>query len=118
MKLNSISGVTHRVKDLEASAAFYESLGMRIGKREPELVSCYVNWFWINLVPEDSKAAAATKGAGASVHIKVDSIDEYYQGVLDLGLKPESEPVSITKGSREFALADPDGYTLVFFEKK
>jgi len=117
MKLNSISGVTHHVKNLEASAAFYESLGFRIGKRETDQVTCYVNWFWINLVP-DAGSAPADKGAGTSVHVKVDDLEEFLQGVVGLGLKPETEPSSPSKGIRQFELADPDGYTLVFFEKK
>lgn len=118
MKLNSISGVTHHVKDLEASATFYESLGFRIGKREPYQVSCYVNWFWINLVPADAAIGPAERGVGISVHAKVDDLDEFYQGVLDLKLEPSTEPNSPAKGVREFTLADPDGYALVFFEKK
>lgn len=118
MKLNSISGVTQRVKDVEVSAAFYESLGFRIGKREDGQVTCYVNWFWINLVADAAESIGADKGIGTSVHVKVDDLDEFYRHTLSLGFKPEAEPSSPTKGVREFELADPDGYTLVFFEKK
>jgi catechol 2,3-dioxygenase-like lactoylglutathione lyase family enzyme len=115
VKLNSISGVTHRVKDLPASIKFYESLGFRMDKQDDQQARCYVNWFWIDLVAD---SAADAKNEGASLHIKVVGIDEYYQGVLDLGMKPNSEPEKKPSGDREFVLSDPDGHQLVFFEKK
>jgi hypothetical protein len=33
-------------------------------------------------------------------------------------LKPTGEPERRPSGNREFVLRDPDGYNLVFFEKK
>lgn len=115
MKLNSISGVTFHVADLAASVKFYENLGLRLGKQDDTHALCYVNWFWIDLVAADSPVQV---DAGSALHIKVDSIDECHQNVLDLGLKPESEPEKMPSGSREFALKDLDGHRLVFFEKK
>lgn len=114
MKLNSISGVTYKVKDVAASAQFYEKLGFRMGKQDESHALCYVNWFWVDLVadgnPEASKATA--------LYVKVDSIDECYKDVVAQGMKPEGEPEQKPSGNREFELADPDGHTLVFFEKK
>ncbi|HLZ14939.1 MAG TPA: VOC family protein [Candidatus Saccharimonadales bacterium] len=115
MKLNSISGVTYKVRDLDKSAAFYESIGMRIGKRDDNHVTCYVNWFWVDLVADDT---AGDKGVGASLHIKVDSIEECHKDLVAQGMKPEGEPETQPSGDRTFALRDPDGYQLVFFEKK
>lgn len=126
MKMNSISGVMIYVKDLSKTVGFYESLGFRIGKETDDRVACYVNWFWVEFVaasseedPEMKKeAAAASKGLGQFLYIKVDSVDDFYKGVTDLGMKPESEPQVKPTGNREFVLRDPDGYKLVFFEKK
>ena len=56
MKLNSISGTTFKVKDLQKSAAFYESLGMRLGKRDNSHVTCYVNWYGVDLVADSANA--------------------------------------------------------------
>lgn len=47
MKISSISGLTYRVRDLDMAVGFYESLGFRIGKRDDEQATCYVNWFWV-----------------------------------------------------------------------
>lgn len=66
MKLNSISGFTCYVEDLATTAEFYEAIGFRAGKREPD----------------------------------------------------RSEPRMGHGRNREFVLRDPDGYKLVFFEKK
>jgi catechol 2,3-dioxygenase-like lactoylglutathione lyase family enzyme len=124
MKVNSISGVLCYASDLERTAAFYEALGFRIGKREPDRMTCYVNWFWVTFVAADQEddaelreeAAAADRGAGLLLYVKVDDLDAYYQGVLEGGMTPTGEPRK-RAGMREFMLRDPDGYRLVFFEK-
>lgn len=125
MKLNSISGVTHYVEDLDESVAFYEALGFRMGKKDLGHAICYVNWFWVDLVATASEentqrkqaASLPNKASGTLLHIKVEDVDELRQGLLEQGLKPESEPKNRPSGSREFVLSDPDGYRLAFFEK-
>jgi catechol 2,3-dioxygenase-like lactoylglutathione lyase family enzyme len=52
------------------------------------------------------------------VHVKVDDLDDYHEAVVAKGLEPASEPRVGHGGNREFVLGDPDGYNLVFFEKK
>lgn len=72
MKVNSISGIRCHVADLDRTAEFYEALGFRLGPREDDRLTCYVNWFWMTFV-----AGEAGTGAGLSVHIKVDDLDAY-----------------------------------------
>jgi catechol 2,3-dioxygenase-like lactoylglutathione lyase family enzyme len=117
MKVNSISGITCHVEDLARAAEFYETIGFRKGKEESDRVTFYVNWFFVTLVAE-GRTGAATKGAGHFLYIKVDDIDEFHQAVLSKGLKPAGEPDRQPSGNREFVLRDPDGYNLVFFQKK
>jgi catechol 2,3-dioxygenase-like lactoylglutathione lyase family enzyme len=126
MKVNSIAGVTCYAKDLARTADFYETIGFRRGKEDSDRVTFYVNWFFVTFIAQDreedeelrKEAEAATKGAGMSVYIKVDDISAYHEDVVTQGLKPEGEPESKPSRNREFALRDPDGYRLVFFEKK
>ncbi len=126
MKMSSISGVSCYVKDVSKTTEFYEALGFRIGRQEADRVACYVNWFWVEFVAQDKEedpqrkkeAGLPNKGSGQYLYIKVDSIDDFYKGVVELGMKPESEPQAKASGNREFLLRDPDGYKLVFFEKK
>jgi catechol 2,3-dioxygenase-like lactoylglutathione lyase family enzyme len=117
MKVNSISGLTCQVEDLSRAAEFYESLGFRRGKEESDRVTFYVNWFFVTLVAQDGTRAGA-KGEGLFVYIKVDDVEEFHEGVLSKGLKPAGEPERQPSGNREFVLRDPDGYNLVFFEKR
>lgn len=125
MKVNSISGVLCYANDLDRTQQFYEALGFRIGKREPGRLTCYVNWFWLTFASQDDEddpelreeANMSGRGTGLLVYVKVDDLDDYYENVLALGLKPASEP-KVRAGNREFVLHDPDGYRLVFFEKK
>ena len=126
MKMKSISGITCYVKDLKKTSKFYEALGFEIKKRDPNHITVYLNWFWIDLVliakeekPEFLKEAnLSEKGAGLFVNISVENVDDYYKGLLSKGLKPSSEPRDWPWGNREFVIRDPDGYKLVFFQKK
>lgn len=114
MKISSISGLAYRVRDLNRTMEFYESLGFRIGKRDDHQATCYVNWFWLRFVE-------ATDGAepepGATLYLKVDDIDDYYGALLARDFTPSTEPRKQPSGTREFLLDDPDGNTLAFFAK-
>lgn len=124
MKLVSVSGIVHYVKDTVKTANFYEALGFMITKREPDHVSIRLNWFWMDFHSQDKEDKAEfqkeanleNKGAGQFVYIKVDDVDAYYQKLLDAGLEPSSEPRDWPWGNREFVIRDPDGYKLVFFQ--
>lgn len=126
MKVNSISGIHCCVKDLTRSAEFYEAIGFRRGKQERDRLTFYVNWFFVTLMSPDQESDAelkkeakhANKGSGLFLYIKVDDIEEFYKGTIARGMKPLGEPQKRLSGSREFVLRDPDGYKLVFFEKK
>jgi catechol 2,3-dioxygenase-like lactoylglutathione lyase family enzyme len=126
MKVNSISGITCYVKDLSETAEFYEAIGFRRGKEEPDRVTFYVNWFFVTFIAQDQEedrtfrkeARLKTKGTGVFLHIKVDDIEGFHKDVLSEGIEPVSEPQARPSGNREFVLRDPDGYKLLFFQKK
>lgn len=125
MKLSSVSGLACYVEDLDRSVEFYEALGFRIGKRESDHATCYVNWFWVDLIARDCASepeptdgvSFAQRGAGLYLYVKVDDLDDAYAAVLAAGMKPSGEPGGGRSRNREFVLRDPDGYRLVFFEK-
>ena len=126
MKLSSISGYHCYVADLARTAEFYEKLGFRAGKQEADRRTFYVNWFFATFVAQDqiddaelrSETEQSPKGAGVLVYLKVEDLDEFYKGIVKLGMTPASEPQKRPNRDREFMLRDPDGYRLVFFEKK
>jgi catechol 2,3-dioxygenase-like lactoylglutathione lyase family enzyme len=128
MKVNSISGLTCYVMDLERTADFYESIGFRRGKEESGRATFYVNWFFVTFISQDGgddadlrkEADLRTKarGAGQFLYIKVDDIADFHKGAVAAGMKPAGEPKVAASGNREFVLRDPDGYKLVFFQKK
>jgi catechol 2,3-dioxygenase-like lactoylglutathione lyase family enzyme len=117
MKVNSISGITCQVDDLARAAEFYETIGFRRGKEDSDHVTFYVNWFFVTLIAQE-QTEIPSKGAGQSLYIKVDDVDEFHKAVLSNGLQPAGEPEPQPSGYREFVLRDPDGYNLVFFQKK
>src|SRR5689334_20217799 len=100
MKLNSVSGLGFYVKDLDKTAKFYEDLGFRIGKREANNFTCYLNWFSMQFMAQDSEtkpeflqeAHLENRGSGLYINVKVENVDEFYAGVVEKGYKPSSEP--------------------------
>jgi catechol 2,3-dioxygenase-like lactoylglutathione lyase family enzyme len=76
-----------------------------------------VNWFFVTLVADDQPEVPA-KGGGMFLYIKVDDVEDFHKAVLSRGLTPDGEPERQRSGDREFVLRDPDGYNLVFFQKK
>jgi catechol 2,3-dioxygenase-like lactoylglutathione lyase family enzyme len=126
MKPNSISGFTCYVEDLVRTAEFYEAIGFRSGKQEADRLTFYVNWFFVTFLAQDREddpesrreAELPNKGAGLYIYVKVDDLDEYRDAVVSKALEPASELRVGHGGNREFILRDPDGYKLVFFEKK
>jgi uncharacterized glyoxalase superfamily protein PhnB len=102
------------------------ALGFRLGEQTDVYLKIYLNWFWMqfNAVSSEDKpefqkeAQAEPRGAGLYINIAVDNVDEFYEQALSAGLKPSSEPRDWPWGTREFVMRDPDGYKLVFFQKK
>jgi catechol 2,3-dioxygenase-like lactoylglutathione lyase family enzyme len=126
MKVNSISGVSCYVEDLSRTAEFYEAIGFRRGKEDSDRVTFYVNWFFVTFIAQDQEndpelrddAELPAKGAGQFLHIKVDDVEDFHEAVVSSGMKPAGQPEVRPSGNREFLLRDPDGYKLVFFQKK
>jgi catechol 2,3-dioxygenase-like lactoylglutathione lyase family enzyme len=125
MKVNSISGISSHVQDLSRTTEFYEGIGFRRGKEEEDRVTLYVNWFFMTFIAQDQvddadlreEAEGSAMGAGQFIHIKVDDVQAFYEGLVSKGLEPAGAP-EVRGGNREFLLRDPDGYKLVFFQKK
>ena len=114
MKISSISGLVCRVRDLDKTVEFYESLGFRVGKRDDHEATCYVNWFWLRFVAD---AATGEPEPGPALYLQVDDIDDYYGALLANGFTPSTEPRRQRSGAREFLIKDPDGNALAFFAK-
>jgi len=55
-------------------------------------------------------------GVGVLIYIKVPDVDTYYADVKKRGAEPALAPKTQFYGIRDFALTDPDGYDLCFYE--
>lgn len=115
MKPKSIAGIVCQVADLTRTRTFYEKLGFRFGSQQADYLTAYVNWFWVEFHETAGDIQAAD---GVSLYISVETVKEYYQHILDTGLKPSSEPHKESASRQAFDLSDPDGHRLVFFTKK
>ena len=114
MKLISVSSLLYYVNDIDKSKEFYEAFGFHFD-RDKDRVVTYLNWFSI----EFRQATEPTNNdCGELVYIKVDSVAEMQERLAAKGIKPEGEPKNVGGGATEMIVCDPDGYKLVFFEKK
>ena len=123
VKPNSISGVSYLVQDLARTAEFYESIGFRRGKEEAGRATFYVNWFFVTFIAPDPEAddvivGPGDNGTGQFVYLKVADADAAHEELVAKGITPLGEPEKQPSGNREFTVRDPDGYGLVFFQKK
>jgi len=122
--LEAAAGTVCYVADTTKTADFYQRLGFKINKAEPEHVSVSIGTFWMDFHPQDKEdkpefqkeATLEPKGAGLFLYFRVADVDAYYQSLLDKNLKPSNEPKNWPWGNREFIIRDPDGYKLVFYK--
>ncbi len=118
--LKALNSVLLYCQDIRRSAEFYERLGFSIGPEHDGVVLATVGAFTIHLL-DQSKAvfqqdAPRDKGAGVFLRIEVSDIDQLHTEFLGKDLRPAGVPHDWPWGSREFAMKDPDGYRLVFWQ--
>lgn len=123
MKIKAVSGFTCHVKNLSKTVKFYEALGFENRKQDANHATLYSNWFWIDClaIGKDERTEStkgADLGAGISIYMSVDNVDEFHAHLLAKGLKTKTKPQDQPWGNREFTLRDPDGYNVVIFKRK
>jgi catechol 2,3-dioxygenase-like lactoylglutathione lyase family enzyme len=116
MKPKSVSALVYKIVDMDKTLAWYEGLGFKVASNEEgRIATVYVNWFSIefHLVNETDESPKD----GPLVLVSVE-VDDFYKAAIDAGYTPESELQKTLHNRREFSLRDPNGYLMVFFEKK
>jgi catechol 2,3-dioxygenase-like lactoylglutathione lyase family enzyme len=115
MKPKSISALVYKVVDMDKTLKFYEGLGFRVDKNDGKIAVVYVNWFSAEFHLASDIDDKPKDGPLVLVSVELDT---FYEAAVKAGYKPESEPQKTVNGRREFSLRDPNGYLMVFFEKK
>ena len=119
-----ITGLLFWVQENQLSVKFYKKLGFDVVRSEDDHSVVKLNGFEITLVnmrDEDTFARdsmSSDKGRGMYVYIRTDNVDDKYKELVDIGLKPATEPKDWDWGNREFIIKDPDGYKLCFWQPK
>lgn len=117
--LKSVAGFLILVSDLKKSEQFYKDLGFEVNN-SGGMTSAKLNWFRIWMVDQKEsnfqQDVERFKGGGIYIYLRVDDVDQTYQDLKKKGFEPSSEPKDWPWGNREFALKDPDGYKLVFYQ--
>lgn len=124
MSVLKVSGLTFYVNSLSATQTFYERLGFVVSKEDKTHTTMACNGFWIDFVLASSEhkpkfqkeALTKEKGLGMYIYLLTEHIDDWYDQCIKKGFTPSSKPHTWPWGRREFALRDPDGYKLIFYE--
>ena len=104
---------TLAVSSLKQAVEFYVSkLGFELQLQSGNYVAVERDSVKIGFVFDKS----AIKAYRPSFYIQMVRIDDYYKQVKSTGVKLTTELKTSPSNMREFSLADPDGYTLIFGE--
>ena len=110
------------VKNTQKTAEFYKTLGFTITEETKDKVAAEIGNFYIDFHNEktveiNNESGKEPKGLGIYIYVNVEDIDTYYKLLIGRGLKPSSKPRDWPWGNREFAIKDPDGYKIVFYQE-
>jgi len=116
------------VRNVEASLKFYrEILGLETAMTVPDAspyVFAGVSNGTVEIFFNDQKTVAAeypqlaaTISASLTLYMEVDSLQAVLDGVQKAGAKISMPVTEQFYGMKEFAFADPDGYTITIAEK-
>jgi uncharacterized glyoxalase superfamily protein PhnB len=108
------------VKNLERTLEFYTKLGFAAAIAN-DAVRIKLGDFTLAFMDEakvqiDKEVGMEPKGLGVFTYVETDNVDEHYQLVIKNGIKPSSQPTSFAWGKREFAVKDPDGFKIIFYQ--
>jgi len=108
------------VKDVGRTGDFYEKLGFEVA-RSDDGARIKIGDFTLTFMDEakvqiDKEVGMKPKGLGIFTYVEVENVDEQFKRVVDNEIKPSSEPTSFPWGKREFAVKDPDGFKIVFYQ--
>jgi len=112
--------ITLGVKDVQASAQFYESgLGFPRIESEPTVAFFELNGSWLGLYGRDALAEDATVPSGGSgfdgfslahnVHSEAE-VDDVFNTAVQAGAKAVKKPQKVFWGGYSGYFADPDGH--------
>ena len=109
------------VKDLKETIGFYKKLGFELEDLD-DAARIKIDDFTLAFIDEtkvqiDKETVMEPKGLGIFTYVEVEDVDEQFKYVVEKGVKPSSEPASFPWGKREFAVKDPDGFKIIFYQK-
>jgi len=112
LSINAITLMTH---DMEASAAFYEALGLQERWRgdDPPFRTYQIGAHGaLNLQGVDATTPIGTPWGRPIIYVA--SVDAMYARALEAGYQPESPPSDADWNERFFQIKDPAGHELAF----
>jgi catechol 2,3-dioxygenase-like lactoylglutathione lyase family enzyme len=112
--IESLNAVTLETADMGRAVRFYLALGfqLRYGGEDATFSSFRFGddqHFNLELQP-----GFALSGVWGRFIFYVSDVDALYRHLLELGLKPSTEPRDASWGERFFHISDPDGHELSF----
>ena len=109
--IKAVSALRLAVADVDRSLDFYKGLGFQEIPGDGSSREVRSNWFRIRLEPRPADRGSA----GLRICISVEDVEAYAAHLKTSGIKVSRE---VAGKSEELVVADPDGYSLLFFATK
>ena len=109
--IKAVSALRLAVANVERSLNFYKQLGFQEIPGDGPAREVRSNWFRIRLEKRESERGST----GLRVCISVDDADDYAKHLKSKRIRISREAAG---KSEELVIADPDGYSLLFFATK
>lgn len=107
------------VRDINNTADFYRKTGFHVEGDQTTLRIVLGDFrlaFMLDGAGEISvDIEGKERGVGIFTYVEVEDVDKHYETLVNKGISTSSEPKDWPWGKREYAVKDPDGYTLVFY---
>ena len=114
MSIESISAITLATSNMKRAVKFYTTIGFELldGGMHEEFTTFKVGETqYLNIINEGSNVKVSWWGR---LIIYVSNVDEFYQHIIEQGVKTEFPPRDAPWHERYFHITDPDGHELSF----
>ena len=125
-KPETINAIVFYVEDSRSTEEFYSRIGFAVTKAGKGHIRITLDAIELEFHDERAEsipefileAGRRPKGAGIYFYFRVPELELFHQSLINNGVAVKSGITERPWGNLEIIVSDPDGYNLVFYQKK